>query len=510
MSSHPTRLDTPLATRRIGEVQQETGVSKEMIHHYLRLGLIPPSGSRARYSDEQVRLLRLVRTLREDHNIPLDTIRRIFEIFAFDPARLEALTLSESLCARMSRLAGSGALISGATLSGEELAAAAGVSAERLDEYVQARLVSPLEQEEGARFSASDAKAIALCEHGLALGMPFDSFRTIASYVRIAFELEYQHVLVPPNSVALDADTFAGDLFVRSEISTAFVQNVLQSQLHAHVASMLEPRARPGWSVDQILYRPSPAFVTRHGLQAHLDEARERFRADASAPERWAVLARQLLHVGRYREAAFFAEEGLERWGHEATLQVACGRAQIACGHHRAGFDQLERPAERDADPTALIFRALARYAQGVTGDKPEGLAREAAAIRASARAAVSRSASAPDEVRVEVAMLGGWLLTALPELLAAFDEGLELLVATYEELQSSAPGRWDTPGLEERHLINTAYLLLDGLERSGRGSRPSPDPEALRSLICRLDPGSEFAERAFLARAANQRGDQP
>ena len=61
--------------RRISAVVRHTGISKELVHHYIRQGLLPKSESRARYSEQQVRLLQQVRTLREDHNLPLELIR---------------------------------------------------------------------------------------------------------------------------------------------------------------------------------------------------------------------------------------------------------------------------------------------------------------------------------------------------------------------------------------------------------------------------------------------------
>ena len=69
---------------RISEVVKETGVSRELIHHYLRQGLLPQPRQRAIYTNQQIDLLRLLKKLREDHQLPLDLIRRVFELFEFD------------------------------------------------------------------------------------------------------------------------------------------------------------------------------------------------------------------------------------------------------------------------------------------------------------------------------------------------------------------------------------------------------------------------------------------
>ena len=60
---------------RISEVSERTGISRELIHHYLRQGLLPKPETRAQYSEEQVRLLQQIKVLREQHHLPLEIIR---------------------------------------------------------------------------------------------------------------------------------------------------------------------------------------------------------------------------------------------------------------------------------------------------------------------------------------------------------------------------------------------------------------------------------------------------
>ena len=67
----------------IREVAADTGLSRELIHHYLRQGLLPRSRGRAKYSEQQVRLLQLIKKLREDHRLPLEVIRSVFQFFDF-------------------------------------------------------------------------------------------------------------------------------------------------------------------------------------------------------------------------------------------------------------------------------------------------------------------------------------------------------------------------------------------------------------------------------------------
>lgn len=67
------------STYRIAEVVRRSGVSKETIHYYLREGLLPlpekTSRNAALYGDEHLRRLSLIRSLREEHLLPLKAIK---------------------------------------------------------------------------------------------------------------------------------------------------------------------------------------------------------------------------------------------------------------------------------------------------------------------------------------------------------------------------------------------------------------------------------------------------
>ena len=225
--------------RRISAVVRHTGISKELVHHYIRQGLLPKSESRARYSEQQVRLLQQVRTLREDHNLPLELIRRLFSIFDFEPDRIESLTLSDSLSKRIGQFAQDGDLSSSKRLSADELIRETGVTRERLAEYEKTRLVAPLDQSEPC-FGAYDVNVVSLCEHGVRLGIPFDAFRTIGSYVGIAFDLAHSEFYEVSADRALDADRILADLFVRRELASSFVQNVLAGLTQRRMQGLLQ------------------------------------------------------------------------------------------------------------------------------------------------------------------------------------------------------------------------------------------------------------------------------
>jgi len=65
----------------VGELVARTGVPAATVHHYLKLGLLPPAHRAARnrflYEDAHIRAIRLVRTLRERRGLSLPVIRTI-------------------------------------------------------------------------------------------------------------------------------------------------------------------------------------------------------------------------------------------------------------------------------------------------------------------------------------------------------------------------------------------------------------------------------------------------
>lgn len=506
------------AELRISDVMQETGLSKELIHHYLRQGLVPRPDARGRYTGQHVRLLELIRTLREDHNLPLEVIRSIFEAFDFAPDRLETLTLSESLCKRIMRFA-DGGLMSTTALSRAELTRLCGLSADRLGDYVRAGIVTARTPNGDESYSSYDANVIALCERGLELGIPFESFRTAASYVHVAFELEKAGFFGRYGPEHEAAQIFA-ELFLRREVVISFVQNMLQAVTQLHFHADFTAGSRYELTLEDIVYEPSQAFVQRHGLEQHIDRARSGC-VDAQGPDPWLHVARLLTHVARYHEAVFLLEDSLRRWP-TAALRAACGRAQLLAGDSERGAELLAAIAvELPADPLVPTYLALASFKHAAAQRRPEALVDEGATILRHVNEALERLPNATPAARLESQIFCGWLLCAVPQVFDCRARGLRLLGATLAELATTSLPSDAPPGLVERLRVNAAFLLFQSLD-SDDGDAPSPNPEPgdhtpldipsreqLRTLICRLDPACSFAQAVFLdaAAAANREG---
>lgn len=83
---------------RMAELVRRSGVTRETIHYYLREGLLPRPEKTARntalYNEEHVRRLSLIRSLREQHLLPLKAIKGLLadqSRLSFTPDQLAAL-----------------------------------------------------------------------------------------------------------------------------------------------------------------------------------------------------------------------------------------------------------------------------------------------------------------------------------------------------------------------------------------------------------------------------------
>jgi len=484
---------------KISEVSDKTGVSRELIHHYLRQGLLPRSTSRAQYSEQQIRLLQQIKTLRDDHHLPLDVIRGVFDYFGFEPGHIEALTEADSLSRRMTRLANAEDVLSNRIVTTEQLLRQVQITAERLDEYVEARLVSPVRSDNTDRYSAYDAKVISLCEHGIRLGMPFESLRTVASYVRVAYELEHPDLLYLAPDPDADPDRLMGEVIARLEVITSFIQSLLQSLLSRHVLDFHNPPGRQE-SADGVIYRPSPSFLRRHRLDRHQEDAAQHLSDSPGEAAGWLSTARLLVHAGRYNEAVFFLEKGLERLADASALRPLYGQALLLAGHRDRAATQLVRCSD---DPLCAVFRVLLRYAGDSTaGTRAVNLPDAAHCVRL-LNEALAGIQDRPADQRYEVRLLSGWLFTALPKAFRDADRGIALLTETLAALQADDTAGSELPGLRERYLINTAFLLFDAQTHHPPAAGADPvdraSAEDLRTLVCRLDPGCAFADAIYL-----------
>jgi hypothetical protein len=217
-----------------------------------------------------------------------------------------------------------------------------------------------------------------------------------------------------------------------------------------------------------------------------------------------------MLHAGRYREANFFLGQALEEWPSDRDLLALQGRTLVLSGLYERGVKVLrERLDASGPEPLNRVFLALALFFHaGGNQENKERLPANVATQASLAELIEEALASTEDvsaEVRTQTNMLAGWALSVLPPPFCDQEQGIRLLSDTLRKIQKGARGKGWLPGMRERYLINTAYLLLkcaEKVEATGKGralAKEVPSAKELRVLICSLDPGSTFAQKVFL-----------
>jgi DNA-binding transcriptional MerR regulator len=493
----PTSSTPPAESLRISDLVDRTELSKELIHHYLRLGLIPRPEERGHYTGEHVRLLALVKRMREDFHLPLEVIRQLFGLFAFDADRMDPLVQVESVAQRLTRLATNTDLGLSDLLSADDVVARAGVDVATLERFVDGGVVVPVPGESPSKFTEYDVHAVALCERGTRMGIPFESFRTVASYVQVAFELAHREFIDVGWKSNVPAEQMLGEVFVRREIVSSFVHSVLQAQLTGRLRQSLAQRSSGRTVLDDVVYRPSADFLARHGLNRLMTHHKTRLSEEPEDETRWRRTAELLMHAGSYREAAFFFEQAMEKWPSTA-LKGRLGIALVLGGDPEKGRALLQAVHDtEDATPESTIYLALSRFFLP-GGDPTAQSTEDATAVLDMVEQALASANRGV--VAIHVRLFGGWLLTALPPTFRRLERGHRILVDLFEELGGGAVTQSVFPGLRERSLLNASWLLFESLARTGAmPSHTAPSAEELRALICRLDPSSEFARQVFL-----------
>lgn len=476
---------------KIGALVQESGVSRELIHHYLREGLLPRPSARARYGARHLQLLRLIKRLRDERFLPLPVIRELLASHDYDPERVELVLLSGAAPARTTL---------GEQMSLDELCARAGVPREVAQGYVAAGLIKPLGQNGAARYGQHDANVVALIRRGIALGIPLDSFRTIRSYVELGFELE-RATFVPPG-LGPDLAGAAREVAVRNEIATGFVMNVLGGLIEGTLHRFLAETAREARALGVAAYRPSEAFLAKHGIPREIDVLRARLGAAPRDRETILALLRLFFLAGRWHEAAFTAEQALAVVGDSAEAQRLRGFSAVLLGDVAGGVEVLARAhAAHPRDPVTAAWLAAARFHEGGAADA-EALLRATQQALDLADAALASLDGAPAADAAEARLVCGWLLSGVPLECDRYERGLRELEAVYRAASPAARPSLGPAPVRLRLRLASAVLLVAALARPDVPVRDVAAPRrraALRDEVLRLDPQSDAAAKLYL-----------
>ena len=153
----------------IDELAHISGMPSRTIRFYNTQGMLPPPTMRGRvafYGDEHLLVLNLIKELKEQQNLPLETIKHLLEI----RAKFGEVQMNLALRQRLQRsLTGGGQEV---RLSKETLMQQTGATEKWIDELTGQDLLFPVKTENGPVYSGDDILLLQLYERLEYLGLP--------------------------------------------------------------------------------------------------------------------------------------------------------------------------------------------------------------------------------------------------------------------------------------------------------------------------------------------------
>ncbi len=190
---------------RMKELEARSGVPRSTIYYYLAEGLLPAperqTRNSAQYSREHVDRLRLIRRLRATADLPMVSVRRVLALIEQGVEAEVAVALHRAVHG------GASGAADAENYSFEELAAAAGVSAERLRALVDVGALIPLPGSDRP-FDATDLEMARIMVQAVdQMSLDLQEIGAIAQLLRTVSAREM--ALRNRISKGLDADTAA-------------------------------------------------------------------------------------------------------------------------------------------------------------------------------------------------------------------------------------------------------------------------------------------------------------
>jgi DNA-binding transcriptional MerR regulator len=158
-----------VAMHTIDELAHISGMPSRTIRFYNTQGMLPPPTLRGRvayYDEEHLLVLNIIKELKEQQNLPLETIKHMLEI----RAEYGEVQMNLALKQRLQRsLTGGGQEI---RLSKAALLQQTGASEKRIDELTDQDLLFPIRTDDGLMYSNDDIVLLQLYERLEFLGLP--------------------------------------------------------------------------------------------------------------------------------------------------------------------------------------------------------------------------------------------------------------------------------------------------------------------------------------------------
>ena len=152
----------------IDELAHLSGMPSRTIRFYNTQGMLPPPTMRGRvayYDEEHLLVLHVIKELKEQQNLPLETIKHMLEI----RAKYGEVQMNLALKQRLQHSLTGGQEV---RLSKEVLMQQTGASEKWVDELTDQDLLFPIKTEDGLQYSSDDILLLQLYERLEYLGLP--------------------------------------------------------------------------------------------------------------------------------------------------------------------------------------------------------------------------------------------------------------------------------------------------------------------------------------------------
>ena len=475
------------------ELVARSGVHRQTIHAYLRLGLLPPPVHAAgphdtSYSPRHLELLELVRELRSARGLSLEAIRRCFAEADFEPARIRhGLTPT--------RLARAAPPTPADRLDARELVERAAAAPELLSWLVETGVLAP---EHDATGTFYEPEALPLLSAATRLRSGGLGEEALLRAVKLAEGLAATEAAALASD-ALDASGGKPSLAERAEGRYQDLSELVAALRRLALRGVLRRLSEVGsrWRrfAGEAIFVPRGLFLRRYHLERELADAEAAAVSrprDAHANLR---LGRLLIGLGRYPEAAEWLARAARMAPRDDEAQAYLGLALSIDGNMDEALAASRRAvALAPESPRAHAFHGatLALHAALTAGLAQPG----EVLVQALREANRSRGFAARDaREHLEALIARGRLFTVLPAGMPGQAEGVADLREGLERTAGAdADEVFDIPGTAALYRMHALFYLGVSAQQEGDIARART---WLRECLT-IDPSSRFAELAY------------
>lgn len=482
----------------ISDLMRMTSVSREMIKHYLRNGILPPPNKPRRnlslYTSQHANLIKLVQRYQVETKNGLSEIANIFSSFAYDPHRIELYLLTgQNLGGDKERLSHrieeqiANRLLDGIDPDEEEM-----VALEFDDHFLEslrdAGLIARAE-----KLSNSDAKSAALLLSAQEYGLSLDFFQRIQTPLLELTQIQMKAL----KAIPLPDMTFAEGLshhYSADKIVNQWLIREKTKNLRTIYRDVMDSVDAGLSHIAESIYIPSEAFKQRHHVPDAVSEALE--NVDSLSPEELTKQAAAAIFLSEYDVALKYLNAGLLRGeNRNVFLALMCFANSLngKLSEAEAQFKELENVEIEtvwsiEAKILYLLFQA----------SKIGGIA-DASLYLAKAYELYTHVQSASPGCsigRLETLLIRGRARSMFPHWIPYDDETLTLLKTLESELTTKPIDELGLPykACHSAYFAYCNFYLARLLELDDN----IQDAEVYYESVIRIDPASNFGIHAY------------